>query len=370
MTQRFNVSENARVEIRGCRDRVEVVGWDDAQTVSVDCPARQEGNTIVVENARRVKVRAPRAASVSIADCEADVSVRDIAGRVELANVEGDVALNNLTGETLVRELDGDLSAREIASIKGEGTWDGDVSMRGVNELEADTVDGDVSIRAMDGDLEIAQVDGDLIVSGIRGAVEALEVEGDAVISIDAIAVVQLRADGDVVLNLPADANAELRLDAPRGELAVRAEIKSAERDENHLRGTLGSGGPKVQVESTRGDVILRAGAAYSEYAEYAAYADYANYAQMGQRIAEQVRESVRQSLDESGIRGYGRHRHFGFRFGGHRHKHDFEPGETRKEEKPHGPAAGTPERQAILDSIARGELGVDEAIKKLTGEK
>jgi hypothetical protein len=93
-------------------------------------------------------------------------------------------------------------------------------------------------------------------------------------------------------------------------------------------------------------------------------------YAEMGQRIAEQVRESVRQSLDESGIHGHGRHRHFGFHFGRHRHGVDFEPRETRGEEKPRGPAAGTPERQAILDAIARGELSVDEAVKKLIGEE
>jgi len=36
----------------------------------------------------------------------------------------------------------------------------------------------------------------------------------------------------------------------------------------------------------------------------------------------------------------------------------------------PRGPAPGSPERQAILDAIARGEMNVDDAIKKLTGEE
>lgn len=45
------------------------------------------------------------------------------------------------------------------------------------------------------------------------------------------------------------------------------------------------------------------------------------------------------------------------------------ESSEAPAEEKPRGPVAGSPERKAILDAIARGELSVDEAIRKLTGE-
>ena len=369
MSQRFNVSENARVEIRGCRDRVTVAGWDDARTVAVDGAARQDGDSIIIESTRRVSVRVPRATPVTITHCEATVAVRDVAGRVELADIDGDVALSNLAGETRVRELEGDLSARNIATLKGEGAWHGDVFARGVKQIEANTIDGDVSIRAVDGDVKIAHVEGDLIVSGIRGAVDAPDVEGDAVISLDAVAAVNLRADGDVVLNLPSGANAELELDAPRGDLTARAPIQLIERDENHLRGALGAGGPTIKAESTRGDLILRVGGArpeYADYADYAEYAKYAGYGDMGRQIAEQVRESVEQSLNESGIRHHGKYRHFGFRF----HGRDDAASEERAPDKPRGPAAGTPERQAILDAIARGELSVDDAIKKLTGEE
>ena len=371
MGQKFNVSENARIEIRDCEDRVTVVGWDDAQTVAVDGAARQEGDTILIENEERVSVRVPRALTVTITHCKADVALRDLAGRVELDAIEGDVALNNLAGETLVRALEGDLDAREVASLKGEATWEGDVSARGVQRIDVNDIDGDVSLRAI-GELKIAHVGGDLMASGVRGAVDALDVEGDAVISFDAAAETRLRADGDVVLNLPPDANAELELDAPRGDLTTRASVKMIERDGNHLRGTLGSGGPKIQVESTRGDLILRASGTRPEYAGYAdraKYAEYAGYGDMGRRIAEQVRESVQQSLEHSGIRVRGWHRHFGFQFGGRRHHRESDRHEERAEQKPRGPAAGTPERQAILDAIARGELSVDEAINKLTGE-
>ena len=370
MSQKFSVSENARVEIRDCENRVTVVGWDQAQTVSVDGAARQEGDLLLIENEERVNVRVPRALAVTIMHCDADISVRDLTGRVKLTEIQGDVSLNNLAGETLVRELEGDLAVRGVALVRGEGTWDGDLSARGVKQIDANNIGGDVSIRAIDA-LKIAHVDGDLIAAGVRGVVDAPDVEGDAVLSFDAAVETYLRADGDIVLNLPSDANAELELDAPRGDLTTRAPIKVIERDENHMHGTLGSGGPKIQAESTRGDLILPAGGAGSEYADYAEYANYAKYGgygDLGRQIAEQVRESVHKSLADSGIPRHRKHHRVEFRFGGRRHG-ESQPREEQVEQKPRGPAAGTPERQAILDAIARGEMSVDEAIQKLTGE-
>ena len=372
MSQKFSVSKNARVEIRDCENRVTVVGWDDTQMVAVDGAARQEGDTVLIENEARVNVRVPRALAVTITHCAADVTVRDLTGRVELAEIQGDVWLNNLAGETLVRELQGDLAARGVALLRGEGTWDGGLSARGVKRIDANDIEGDVSIRAIDA-LKIAHVDGDLIAAGIRGAVDALDVEGDAVLSFDAAVETRLRADGDLVLNLPSDANAELELDAPRGELTTRAPIKVIENDENHVHGTLGSGGPKIQVESTRGDLILRVGEArpeyadYADYAEYAKYAEYGGYGDLGRHIAEQVRKSIHQSWEDSDIPRRSKSHHVEFRFAGRR-RGETQPREERTE-KPRGPAAGTPERQAILDAIARGELSVDAAIQKLTGE-
>ena len=87
------------------------------------------------------------------------------------------------------------------------------------------------------------------------------------------------------------------------------------------------------------------------------------------------MRDSMRDSIRESmrGVPGTMRpkikiEKHFGRR---HRHHDEEREEEIRMEEqKPHGPAAGSPERQAILDAIARGELNVDDAIKKLRGEE
>jgi len=462
--QTFNVSENARIEVRNCHNRVTIMGWDDAKRVGVDYAARQEGDTIVIENADRVMVRAPRAATVLIAECEADVRVEDLDGRVELSHIGGDVSLRNLRGEVLARDLDGDLAARDLASLKGEGTWDGDVALSNVKTFQAAEVEGDVAlnnvetvsvdsiegetvakgvkslkgagtwdgdvvlrgvesaeVNAIEGDLNLSEmgaakiqsvegdltafgirdsltlervkgdanlrqiggnvslehVEGDFIASDARGALNVMDVEGDAVVSFAEIAALELRAEGDVVLNFPEKANADIELDAPHGDLVAHADIQVTEENKNHLRGTLGSGGTKIRAESTKGDLILRAGGAGRRLGH--AHVDTREFADMGQRIAREVRESMRDSMRDSiresvrGARGIMRPKIKIEKHLGRHHRHH---GEEREEEirvdeqKPHGPAAGSSERQAILDAIARGELNVDDAIKKLRGEE
>ncbi len=450
--QTFNVSENVRIEIRNCHNRVTVIGWEEAQRVSVDYAAKQEGDAIIVEDADKVMLRVPRRAAVSITDCEADVRVENLDGRVELGHIGGDVSLRSLRGEVIAQDVDGDVNARDVVSLQGEGSWDGDVALHNIksfgaekiegalamNEVEAasigevegnlvakdvnslkgtgrwegdavlrdvesaeideiegdvnlselgavkirtvhgdlnafnvrgsiamDEVKGDVNLSEVSGNVSLDSIEGDFIASGVRNALLVGDIDGDAVVSMAQVAQMDLRAKGDVVINLPAPVNAEIELDAPHGQLVAHADINVTEEDESHVRGTLGSGGPKIRAESAKGDLILRAGGSGRHHVH--ASVRHAEFANMGQRIAEEVRESVRDSFK-------------GWRFSAHpkikiKHKkhwggwHKVE--EDREEEvKPRGPAAGSPERQAILDAIARGELSVDDAIKKLRGEE
>jgi len=408
--QTFHVSENAHIQIRACSERVTIICWDETNQVAADDAARQDGDTISVENSERANLRVPRAARVSIADCNADVRVENITGRVELANIDGDVIARGLA-DLLARDLDGSFVAKDVATLRGEGVWDGDVALRGIEKLDADGIDGDVSmgsvgainirtvqgdlsargvrtalvigdvegdvsVRGAEGQLTFERVGSDLAISDLRGGLDARDVEGDVALTISQIGETHLRADGDVVVHLPADANAEIELDALRGDLMVSGNLKIAEQDESHLRGTLGTGGAMVQIESTRGDLVLNAGARREPPHVEHHREDYREFAEMGHRIAKEVRESVRASLGDIRVKARaGKHQ---FKFRGFRHRHPeppippippIPPVPPAPQRESRGPAEGSPERKAILDAIARGELNVDDAIKKLKGE-
>ena len=392
MHQRFNVTDAARVEIRACRNRLTIVGWDNT-LVETDCTARQENNTIIIEREHKPSLRVPRNATILVDHLNGDLRLENLAGRIELVNIDGDAVLRELEGETIIREMDGDLAIRNAGAIKGEGKWDGDVSVRNIASIDAANIDGDVSIRQV-GAINIASIDGDFVAANVHGSIKVEHVDGDAVVSFTTLAETSLRADGDVVISLPADANANLDLNAPEGDLMVRGAIKVIEQNENHLRGTVGAGGTQVQIESTDGDLIVRTTGMAGQAEQFGKMRDdmrrdyvqmgreYAEmgkeYAEMGRRIAEDVKQSVHESLGTMGLRGNRGHEH-------HRHdrheRHrgvimpkdeavDESPTQEPVQAAPRGPAPGSPERQAILDAIARGEMNVDDAIKKLTGEE
>ncbi len=410
--QTFNVSENVQIKIRSCHNRVTVWGWEDQHTVVSDVLATQEGDTLLVENASKVALRVPRSASLLVEDCEADVRLDDLTGHVELSHIGGDVALHGLKGETLARALDGDLIARGLTSLKGEGEWDGDVALREVERLQAEVitgdvslgdigeaiiqkVDGDLSARGIRGDLRVDNVEGDVtlrdvkdvhmahaghdfVAAGVRGVLQAIDIDGDAVIAVEAGSPISLRADGDIVLNFPEGTNANIELDALHGDISEHAGIQASERDEDHLRGIIGTGGTAVKVESTHGDIVVRAGETAEErhprgkhYHKH--WKKHFRFAEMGQEIAKEARQAVEESLAEFGVHGR-RHNErspFGhrFEFHGHLRPEHTEPRPTPERAEPRGPTAGSPERKEILDAIARGELSVDDAIRKLRGE-
>jgi hypothetical protein len=394
MPQRtFPISENAQIQIRHCAERVVVTGWDDTRTVATDCDARQEGNTLIIENAERILVRVPRAASVLITDCNADVRVDDLAGRVEIVKIDGDIALRNLRGETIVRDIDGDLSARDIAQLRGQGEWQGDVALRDIDACTIDAIEDDASLRNM-GATEIQKIGGDLNVVGNRGALSIGEVEGDvnlrevnaratiqhigddlvasevnaaldlpdvagdAVISFAQAVDLKLSAKEDVIIRLPSNSDADIELDAPRGNLIARHEIQIIKQDERHLRGTIGKGGTKIQAESTHGDLIFE-GDQPMRHAHNREL--HQHFARMGQEIAQEVRASVRASLAD--IPQPKHHRHHRVEF----HLHDDEP--EAEEPQAVKPGLSQTDRKAILDAIGRGEMSVDDGIKKLRGE-
>ncbi|MGE5263949.1 MAG: hypothetical protein ACM3S0_11260, partial [Acidobacteriota bacterium] len=169
-----------------------------------------------------------------------------------------------------------------------------------------------------------------------------------------------------------ADASADIELDAPHGDVVALGLTTVIERDVNHLRGSVGSGSARVQVESLHDDVILRVGAAPdSRHAHGPEFQEDfmgmgQDFAEMGRRIAEETRQSVEESLAGFGIHHHGRHHPH--RRMGHAEREAQRP-EPPEETKPRGPEAGSAERQAILDAIARGELSVDDAIRKIRGE-
>lgn len=86
-------------------------------------------------------------------------------------------------------------------------------------------------------------------------------------------------------------------------------------------------------------------------------------------RLKQQIKEEVRQSVRAAMANALNVRHQIHIQLHRRAHRRADEDYRNESTESPRGPVAGSPERQAILDAVARGELSVDDAIKKLTGE-
>lgn len=130
----------------------------------------------------------------------------------------------------------------------------------GVN-LVVGTVNGDVDVRRVGGDVKASTVNGDVdIESG--GNAEASTVNGSIRASMASDLAEDLRfntVNGSVTVSLPAGANAEVEAATVNGSLESDFPLTIQGRFSNRrMRGTIGDGGHLLKLETVNGSVTIR----------------------------------------------------------------------------------------------------------------
>jgi len=130
----------------------------------------------------------------------------------------------------------------------------------GVN-LEVGTVNGEVDVRDLDGDVQASTVNGDVRVES-AGTVEASTVNG----SIEARMGEDLKSDlsfatvnGSVTVELPAGANADVSASTVTGGMESDFPLTIQGRFSNRrMSGKIGNGGHELDMSTVNGTIILR----------------------------------------------------------------------------------------------------------------
>jgi hypothetical protein len=153
---------------------------------------------------------------------------------------------------------------------------DGDVSVHvrvpsGVR-FSGSTVSGDVEVDGLTADVQAHSVSGDVSVS-TRGSVEAGSVSGDLQLTMGRLPAhgsLEFRTvSGDVEITLPRDAGAEFRASTLSGDIESDFPLERSDRERGRgfnvrvgerVRGTIGRGGPRLEVETVSGDIAIRRG--------------------------------------------------------------------------------------------------------------
>ena len=138
--------------------------------------------------------------------------------------------------------------------------------------------DGDLSVRGIDGELELQNTNGSITALDVAGVVVAHTVNGEVKVTLTRVdpraAMAFSTLNGDVDVTLPPDIHASLRMRSDNGEIysdfdvqlgAPEAKVSQGRSGgryrlevEREVRGTVGGGGPEIQLRTFNGDIVLR----------------------------------------------------------------------------------------------------------------
>jgi len=138
--------------------------------------------------------------------------------------------------------------------------------------------DGDIHVQGLEGELELNNVNGEIIAKDVAGSVVAHTTNGDVKVTmtrVDAKAALAFATlNGNVDVSLPASFRGDLRMRSDNGEIYTDFDVQLATSPakieqqrqggkyrlevEQEVRGTVGGGGPEIQLRTFNGDIYLR----------------------------------------------------------------------------------------------------------------
>jgi hypothetical protein len=183
--------------------------------------------------------------AISIETSSGDVEARDIANGLTVSSSSGDITLDRVGGKLDVRTSSGDVQLEDGQIVDAiVQTSSGDVELEGVaGALALQSNSGDITVRAArDGQLDIQSSSGEVDYTGSLASAGAHSLAASS---------------GDITLHLPATSSFALEASTSSGDLRSDFELRGEQREGNTRTGTVGAGGPRLQVSTSSGDIAI-----------------------------------------------------------------------------------------------------------------
>ena len=181
--------------------------------------------------------------------CQDDLALNvPRSSEVQIRTVNGDMSVRGLIGNLEADLLNGDVAMRDVGMVT-LGAVESDFNLRGAQgDVRVKSVGGDASLREVNGSLTLDSVSDDLSIHGVGGNLE-VDVDADVVIHLDPkpgqeYSVV---AGDDIMLVLPENANATLTLS---GEV-INVHLPNVQPEDSTSRVvTLGDGSARIKLDA------------------------------------------------------------------------------------------------------------------------
>lgn len=157
-------------------------------------------------------------------------------------------------------EINIDRAGADVSATTGNG----DVTVGETNgRVDVTTGNGDVHVDGANGPVSVTTGNGKIFVLTSRGAVDANTGNGDVDVRIKSMPIERdMRfnsGSGAIRVSLPADFSGQIDASTGNGTLSTDFDIAVLGRlDAQHIRGTIGRGGPTIRMSTGNGQIVLR----------------------------------------------------------------------------------------------------------------
>jgi len=230
------LSSQGTFSLQNVNGAVRVVTWKEAK---VEIKALKKTNK-AAENLQKVKIEVSATAD--------SVTVDTLYPKHENTGVSVDYDIKVPEGVNL----------DEISSVNGQ------VSITGpFGRVSAGTTNGEIHLENASGDLRLETTNGDVKAINVSGPVAAHTTNGGITLELTKLEgeVKAETTNGGITLRLStaADINAFLEAETVNGSISFDfpVTLQSLDKSRHHLRGQIGSGGPRISLQTVNGSVHL-----------------------------------------------------------------------------------------------------------------
>jgi DUF4097 and DUF4098 domain-containing protein YvlB len=208
------------------------------------------------------RIVVPTDTSVSSKSGSGSQSISDVKGPVEASAGSGSVTLGKIGGDVAARASSGSIR------VAGVG---GNLEVKtGSGSIDALAIQGSIAASAGSGRIELEQTGaGDVSVHSSSGAVRVRGVRGGLSVTTSSGSI---RAQGEIVrdwsleassggieVELPPEASFELDASTGSGSIDSERPVSVTGRiSRKALRGAVGNGGPRLDIETSSGSIVIR----------------------------------------------------------------------------------------------------------------
>lgn len=186
-------------------------------------------------------------------------------GSISIGKVNGDMSVRGVNGPLQVGQVQGDVAIRDIGALQLEAV-ESDFSLRGARgDVHVKSIGGDAVLREIQGNLTLKSVSNDLVVQAVDGNLD-LDVDEDMVLHLVPQPSCDYRvvAGADIMLVLPDDASVTLTMSADN----IAMNYPGIESDDSTTRTvSLGEGAAKLKLDAG-GNILVSTRAQAAESAD------------------------------------------------------------------------------------------------------